>query len=144
MTSLNANTETHSIWGVSSIPTISELLQIILRQVDRRCSSFILNDCSLVPRPSTPNTVEGLVKLLRRMTSGGCLEAWHFRWTAVLCMHDVISHASRRPPDVILRMSFTRPSTALGDRRPGNEVRNCTDCTPLASFPGLPHDLEWD
>ena len=32
---------------------------------------------SLVPRPSiTANTVEGLVKLLRRMTSGGRLEAW--------------------------------------------------------------------
>ena len=33
-----------------------------------------------------------------------------------------ISHASRRPPDVILRKSLTRPSTALGDRRPGNEA----------------------
>ena len=34
---------------------------------------------SLVPRPLiTANVVEGLVKLLRRMTSGGCLEAWHF------------------------------------------------------------------
>ena len=30
----------------------------------------------------------GLVKLLRRMTSGGRLEAWHFRWTAVLYMHE--------------------------------------------------------
>ena len=29
-------------------------------------------NCSLVPRPSiTANAVEGLVKLLRRMTSGG-------------------------------------------------------------------------
>ena len=37
-------------------------------------------------------------------------------------MHSAISHASRRPPDVILRTSFTRPSTALGDRRPGNEA----------------------
>ena len=26
-------------------------------------------------------------------------------------------------PDVILRRSFTSPSTALGDRRPGNEAR---------------------
>ena len=35
---------------------------------------------SLVPRPSiTANVVEGLVKLLRRITSGGRLEAWHFR-----------------------------------------------------------------
>ena len=69
---------------------------------------------SLIPKPSiTANAVEGLVKLLRRMTSGGRLEAWHFRWTAVLCMHGAISHASRRPPDVILCRSFTRPSTAL-------------------------------
>ena len=47
--------------------------------------------------------------------SGGCLEAWHFRWTAVLVhrMHSAISHVSRCPPDVILRRSFTRPSTAL-------------------------------
>ena len=35
-----------------------------------------------------------------------------------------VSHASRRPPDVIIRRSFTRPSTALGDRRPGNEARS--------------------
>ena len=70
----------------------------------------------------SPNAVEGLVKPVHRMTSGGRLEAWHFWWTAVLCMHGAISHASRRPPDVILRMSFTRPSTALGDRRPGNEA----------------------
>ena len=35
---------------------------------------------SLVPRPLiTANTVEGLVKLLCRMSSGGHLEAWHFR-----------------------------------------------------------------
>ena len=35
---------------------------------------------SLAPRPSIiGNMVEGLVKLLRRMTSGGRLEAWHFR-----------------------------------------------------------------
>ena len=27
----------------------------------------------------TYNTMEGLVKLLRRMMSGGHLEAWHFR-----------------------------------------------------------------
>ena len=43
---------------------------------------------SLVPRPSIISiAVEGLVKLVCRMTSGGRLEAWHFRWTAVLCMH---------------------------------------------------------
>ena len=33
--------------------------------------SYILDKVSLIPRPSiTANTVEGLVKLLRRMTSG--------------------------------------------------------------------------
>ena len=43
--------------------------------------------CVLVPRPSiTANAVEGLVKLLRRMTSGRRLEPWYFWWTAVL-MH---------------------------------------------------------
>ena len=35
---------------------------------------------SLVPRPSiTAYGVKGLLKLRRRMTSGGRLEAWHFR-----------------------------------------------------------------
>ena len=35
---------------------------------------------SLSPRASiTANTVQGLVKLLRRMTLGGLFEAWHFR-----------------------------------------------------------------
>ena len=71
----------------------------------------------------SPNTVEGLVKLLRRMRSGGRLEAWliapYMHNTAV---HQK-SHASRCPPDVILSRSFTRPSTVLGDRRPGNEAR---------------------
>ena len=43
-------------------------------------SAYLLLHCSsLVPRPSiTANVVEGLVKLLHRMTSGGRLEAWHF------------------------------------------------------------------
>ena len=75
------------------------------------------------PGLQSPNAVEGLVKLLCRMTSGGRLEAWHFRWTAVLCMHGTINHTSRRPPDVSLRTSFIRPSTALGDRRPGNKAK---------------------
>ena len=46
-------------------------------------SNELLCDLSLVPRPSiTANAVEGLAKLLRRMTSGGRmvdvgrLEAW--------------------------------------------------------------------
>ena len=55
---------------------------------------------SLVPRSSTPNVVEGLVKLLRRMTSGGRLEAW----LIAPCMHNTAVHrkyhTSRRPPDV--------------------------------------------
>jgi len=38
------------------------------------------SQASLVPRPSIiANMVEGLVKRLRRMTSGGRLEMWHFR-----------------------------------------------------------------
>ena len=69
---------------------------------------------NLIPRPSiTANAVEGLVKLLRRMTSGGRLEAW----LIAPCMHNTAvhwkCHASKRPPDVILRRSFTRPSTTL-------------------------------
>ena len=55
---------------------------------------------SLVPRPYA---VEGLVKLLRRMTSGGRLESWLIAQFT----------GSAMPPDVILRRSFTRPSTAL-------------------------------
>ena len=69
---------------------------------------------SLVPRPSTPNVVEGLVKLLRRMTSGRRLEAW----LIAPCRRNIAvhqkCHASRRPPDVILRMNFTRPSMIKG------------------------------
>ena len=58
----------------------------------------------------TINAVEGLVKLLRIMTSGGRLEAW----LIVPCVHvHRKCHTSRHPPDVIIRRSFTRPSTAL-------------------------------
>ena len=78
----------------------------------------------------SPNAVEGLVKLVRRMMSGGRLKAWHFRWTAVL-------HARRDKP--CLQTStwrhstyeFTRPSIALGDRRPGNEARRMAHYTIL-------------
>ena len=66
---------------------------------------------SLVPRPSiTANAVKGLVKLLCRMMSGGCLEAW----LSTLCtaVHRKC-HASRRPPNIILRRIFTRPFIAL-------------------------------
>ena len=67
------------------------------------------------PGPSiTANMVEALVKLLRRMMSGGYLEAW----INAPCMDNTAVHrkyhASRHPPDVILHRSFTRPSTALG------------------------------
>ena len=49
---------------------------------------------SLVPRPSiTANVVEGLVKFLRRMMSGGRWETWLITWKC---------HASQRLPDVIL------------------------------------------
>ena len=74
----------------------------------------------------SPNTVEGLVKLVRRMTSGGRLEAWHFRWTAVLCMHGTTSHASRRPPDIILRV------------RPGNKAKRLPPQTTVSLIPKLP------
>ena len=74
--------------------------------VDHKCQYG-----SLVPRPSiTANVVEGLVKFLRRMTSGGHLEA------CCACTSTAVHqkcHASRRPPDVNLRRSFTRPSTTL-------------------------------
>ena len=85
--------------------------------------------------PGSPNAV--LVKLLRRMTSGGRLEAWLTRHTYMpnTAVHRKC-HASRRPPDVILRTSFTRPSTALGDRRPGNEATAVPLDSTLASFPG--------
>ena len=42
--------------------------------IDWECDCYLhrWTSGSLVPRPSIPNEVEGLVKLLRRMTSGGC------------------------------------------------------------------------
>ena len=62
---------------------------------------------SLVPRFAiTANTVEGLVNLLHRMMSGGCLEAWHFQWTAVDVHTQHVSHAYKRTPDVTLRRSL--------------------------------------
>ena len=44
------------------------------------------------------------------MTSGGRLEAWLI--TSCTAVYQKC-HTSKRPPDVILRMSFTRPSTVL-------------------------------
>ena len=68
------------------------------------------------------------------MTSGGCLEAW----LIAPCMHNTAvhwkCHTSRRPPDVILCRSFTRPSTVLGDRRPGNEASKCTHAIAKLMF----------
>ena len=57
--------------------------------------------------------MEGLVKPLCRMMSAEHWEAWHFRWTAVLVHARRVSHASKCSPDIILRRSFTRLSTAL-------------------------------
>ena len=65
------------------------------------------------PRSQAFNHMEGLVKLLRRMMSGGCLEAWLSRQALHCSTVYRKCHASRRPPDVILRRSFTRASTAL-------------------------------
>ena len=90
----------------------------------RYAHSFSGNKLASFPGLLSPNAVEGLVKLIRRMTSGGHLEVWFI----APCMHNTAvyrkCHASRHPPDVILRTIFTRPSTALGDRRPGNEASN--------------------
>ena len=56
---------------------------------------------SLVPRPSIPNAVEGLVKLVRRMTSGGRLEAWLTHRGCIALQFT----GNATPPDVHL-MSF--------------------------------------
>jgi len=54
-----------------------------------------------------------VVKLLHTMTSGGRLEAWLMRRAYTSTTVHRKCHASRRPPDVILPRSFTRPSTTL-------------------------------
>ena len=76
--------------------------------------SHSFSSISLVPRPSiTANVVEGLVKLLRRMTLGRRWEAW----LIALCMTSTAVyrkyHTSQCLPNVILHRSSTRPSTAL-------------------------------
>ena len=48
--------------------------RMIKTLISRNCASSLY----LIPVQHTANMVEGLVKLLRRMTSGGCLDAWHF------------------------------------------------------------------
>ena len=61
---------------LSTLPTWSVLSTFHQENVD--CLLYVA---------SFPNVVEVLVKLVRRMMSGGRLEAWHFQWTAALCMH---------------------------------------------------------
>ena len=55
------------------------------------------------PGLQSPYAVEGLVKLVRRMTSGGCLEAW-------LCMQLT---GSATPPDVHLTSFYVRVLPSL-------------------------------
>ena len=57
-------------------------------------------------------------------------------------MHGAISHTSRRPPDVILHRSFTRPSTALGDRKPGDKTNVLPGRVQVVSFPDPPPVLK--
>ena len=138
-------------------------------------ATAILSNTKVASFPGllSPNVVEGLVKLLRIMTSGrrcnnhdatsrrfqtflvhlsgGFLKSevttdcsvierlslierllwqWlsrrglHFTRSATPPnVHPTSTHIyTQRLPDVILRRSFTRPSTALGDWRPGNEA----------------------
>ena len=88
---------------------------------------------SLVPRPSTPNAVEGLVNSYVEWRQ---VDVWSHGTSGKLhaCTHGAISHGSRRPPDVILRRSFTRPSTTLAViKRPGNKTMTFSimSSTPL-------------
>ena len=72
-------------------------------------------------------------KVVYKMMSGGRLEAW----LIVPCIHNAAvhqkCHASRHPPDFILCRSFTRPSTASGDRRPRNEAIQAVCCLQKAA-----------
>ena len=117
--------------GVQSFPCLNP--RLLHHRMGLRLQVHIYLPVSLVLRPSTPNAVEGLVKLIRRMTSGGRLEAW----LIAPCMHNTAvhrkCHTSKRPPDVILRRSFTRPSTALGVEGLGTRLS-----PHLASFSGSP------
>ena len=63
------------------------------------------------------SVVEGLVKLLRRMTSGGRLVAWHFWQTAVHMHAWCVNHTYKRTPYVILRRNlplYLGPAWRLG------------------------------
>ena len=128
------------MWCIAS----RAILQVSPCSIVVWCRGDDSNQYSLVCRPSiTANMVESRVKLLCRMTSGGHLEAWHFQWTPV---HGTINHASRRPPDVIIRRSFTRPSTALavieglGTRLHSIQV----SCVPTSSSVYDPHTRTGD
>jgi len=112
----------------ASFVVIASLTKPLLSRNFKTQNSLLIKEASSFsvasfPGLLSPNAVEGLVKLIRRMTSGGRLEVR----LITLCMHNTAvhrkCHASRHPPDVILCTSFTRPSTALGDRRPGNEAK---------------------
>ena len=102
---------------------------------------------SLVPRPSitTANTVKGLVKLLRKMTLGRRWEPLLIAWCISSTVVHRKCHASQGLPNVIVRRSFTRPSTTLamieglGTRLCFSynylEMNVCTYTKLLASFP---------
>ena len=51
----------------------------------KEVNTYMYSRCNIASFPGlqSPNAVEGVVKLLRRMTSGGHLEAW----LIALCMH---------------------------------------------------------
>ena len=115
---------------------VHEELTLILefnRSKGRYCET------SLVPRPSiTANVVEGLVKLLHRMTSGVYLEAWHFRWTAVLVHERHNKPRLQTPSDAILHRGFAmRVIEGLGTRLAG-----CYGYVPVSRFALFPVLLE--
>ena len=98
---------------------ISSILPICCQQ---HCVSFLRpgtqwtkQRLASFPGLQSPNSVEGLVKLLRRMTSSQ-VDVWRRGLSHRACISTAVyqkCHASRRPPDIILCRSFTSPSTAL-------------------------------
>ena len=64
-----------SVWGVALVPFPS-----YVGKTGNEASVAYHCDCiASFPGLLSPNAVEGLVKLIRIMTSGGRLEAWHFQ-----------------------------------------------------------------
>ena len=60
------------------------------------------------------------------------VDIWRCGLSCRVCISTAVywkCHASKCLPDVILCRSFTRPSTALGDWRPGNESNTLYHCT---------------